>query len=270
MVPNPIESRVLAEVVRRSFREGSLDDQATEAGGFRSGTRTRNWWSTWWPFALAWPATPLVFVLATWADHAPLDSRIPVVILFPFAAALSTTDLTRSVVVALAAISQFPVYALIVQAGARREHSRTVATAVVVLHLAGVPLGSPLFWGPSLPAFGRTLAETAGPQARDCGIVPLSQDRTAAINCTRAALAEGRPFFVAFQVMGIDSTIYDGLAHRALGQTTRILWDSDVTGGSNLVPLRRIHQASCRAPVIRDAERGPLISCGEHRDPRES
>jgi hypothetical protein len=193
------------------------------------------------------------------------------VVLFPFAAAVSTTELSRSGAVGVALFSQLPVYALIVRAGVRRRHSRTAMAAVVALHLAGMVLGSPLFWGPSLPAFGRRLAETAGPGARDCASVALPHDRTAAVSCARGALAAGQPFFVAFQVMGIDSTIYEGLAYRAPGQATRILWDSHITGGYNLVPpLRRIHQAACPSPAMDDAQSGSPVGCGEHGDARSS
>jgi hypothetical protein len=168
----------------------------------------------------------VLIVLGSWAGYA-LDSRLLTVVMFPFAAAVSTTGLHRSGVVAVALFSQLPGYALIARVGVRRRHSRTAMATVVALHLAGFVLGSPLFWGPSLPAFGRRLAETAGAGARDCGSVPLPRDRAAAVSCARAALAVGQPFFVAFQVMGIDSTTYEGLAYRAPGQATRILWDSD-------------------------------------------
>ena len=230
-------------------------------------TSSWSWWSTWWPFGLAWPATALLIVLGAWAGQA-LDSRVPLVIFFPFAAALCATLLHRSVLVGLAFLGQLPVYALVARAGVRRQRPRAAAAAVVLLHLAGITLGSPLFWGPSHAAFGRRLAEAAGPGAQDCGLVPLAAGRAAAINCARTALAEGRPFFVAFQVMGIDSTIYEGLASPAPGHATRILWDSDVSGGYNLVPLRRIHETACGAPGIDDVDAGSPISCGEHRHAR--
>ncbi len=246
-----------------------MGEQATETARVRPGKRAQNWWSTWWPFGLAWPVTALLIVLGSWAGDA-LDTRLLTVVLFPFAAAVSTTELSRSGAVAVALFSQLPVYALIVRAGIHRRRSRPAMATVVALHLAGIALGSPLFWGPSLSEFGRRLAEAAGPGARDCGSVPLPHDRTAAVCCARAALAAGQPFFVAFQVMGIDSTIYEGLAYRASGQATRILWDSDITGGYNLVPLRRIHQAACPLPAIRDAESGSPIGCSEHGDARSS
>ena len=194
-----------------------MGEQATETASARPGKRTRNWWSTWWPFGLAWPATALLIVLGSWAGYA-LDTRLLTVVLFPFAAAVSAIELSRSGAAVVALFSQLPVYALIARAGIRRRHSRAAMATVVALHFAGIALGSPLFWGPSLPAFGRRLAETAGPGARDCGSVPLSRDRAAAVSCARTALAAGQPFFVAFQVMGIDSTIYEGLPTEGPGR----------------------------------------------------
>jgi hypothetical protein len=66
--------------------------------------------------------------------------------------------------------------------------------------------------------------------------------------------------------MGIDSTIYVGLAYGARGQSTRIVWDSDISGGYNLVPMRRIREESCTAPTVADAEPSSPISCGERRN----
>jgi hypothetical protein len=40
--------------------------------------------------------------------------------------------------------------------------------------------------------------------------------------------------------MGIDPPIYVGLARPAGGSAIEIHWDSDVSGGSNLVPLSRL------------------------------
>ena len=247
------------------FWEDSLGERAAEPAGARTGQREQTWWSTWWPFGLAWPATAAAIVLGSWAGYA-LDSRLLTVALFPYAAAVSTTELRRFGAVALALFSQLPLYALIARVAVRRQHSRAAMPAIVALHLAGIALGSPLSWGPSLPGFGRTLARAAGPAARDCGCVPLAGDRTAAVRCSRAALAAGQPFFVAFQVMGIDSTIYTGLAYRGPGQATRIVWDSDITGGSNLVPIRRIHQSPCPSPTIRVAESASPIACVEPGD----
>jgi hypothetical protein len=241
-----------------------LDEQATETAGVRVGKRTRTWWSTWWPFGLAWPATALLIVLGATADDA-LDSRFPLLILFPFAAAVCTTELHRSVLVALTLVGQLPLYALLAKASVRRRHSRTVAAAVATLRLTGIALGSPLFWGPSLSAFGRRLAEAAGPGARHCGVVPLIEGRAAAISCSRIALAARRPFSVAFQVMGIDSTIYEGLAFRGPGQATHLVWDSDVSGGYSLVPRRRVYQSLCVAPAIENRERTSPVTCSERR-----
>lgn len=226
---------------------------------------TVRWWATWRPFWFAWLATAVLLPLVSWGAGV-IGSRLPLVILFPFAAVVATAVQRTSLLLPVVLLGQLPAYALFARAGARRHHPRAAGTAILLLHLAAVGLGGPMSWGPSLAAYKRCVLAAAGPEARDCGVVPLGQDRGAAVACARAALAEARPFSVAFQVMGIDSTIYVRLAHRTGGQATRILWDSDVTGGYNLVPLRRIHQEACTTPTIADAERTSPISCGERRD----
>jgi hypothetical protein len=167
-----------------------------------------------------------------------------------------------SLAVTLGLLCELPLYALVARLGARRGNARRAAAAIGALHLFAMGLGGPFFWGPSLHAYGRVLREAAGADSRDCGVVPLPQRRDGAVSCAQAALAEGAPFSVAFQVMGIDSTIYVGLAYRADGTPARIVWDSDVSGGYNLVPIRKIHKEDCSKPSIANADDSPRLSCG--------
>jgi hypothetical protein len=104
----------------------------------------------------------------------------------------------------------------------------------IVLTMAAA-CGSPVCAeGPSLDEFAHTLREAGGPDAQDCGLISLSESRASAVSCATKAIAEGRPFSVGFQVQGIDSRIYLGLARAASGKTERFYWDSDVFGGSKL------------------------------------
>ena len=192
-------------------------------------------------------------------------TRLPLVLFFPLAAAVATAGMSLGGVVQALLLGQLPAYALVARAGARRHAPGAAAIGIGAVHLIAVVLGSPPFWGPSLARYERELRRAAGPGARECGVVALDQDRTAAYRCAQAALAQREPFWVAFQVMGIDSTIYEGLASRSPGEAVRLVWDSDIYGGYNLVPIRRLSKTACQAPNFRTEER-PEVDCGERRD----
>lgn len=117
--------------------------------------------------------------------------------------------------------------------------------------------------GPSLEDYVAAVHEAAGRDARDCGLVRLGMSRTDSVSCAKAALAEQRSFSVIIQVMGIDSTIYIGLARRSDGATERLNWDSDVYGGSRLIAGRRISRWPCPDPSIQDADGVDPISCAD-------
>ena len=126
--------------------------------------------------------------------------------------------------------------------------------------LSGSLLGA--FWasachtGPSLEAYREHLAETAGSSAQDCGLVMRGSARADAVSCAGAALRDHRPFFVAFQVMGIDSQIVHGLAVNANGGATQFSWDSDKYGGRYGFKTESwIWEKPCPGPSVADDER---------------
>jgi hypothetical protein len=105
--------------------------------------------------------------------------------------------------------------------------------------------------GPTLNQFRSKLAETAGPGAADCGMVMLESSKSDAVTCSAAALAACKPFYVAFQVQGIDSAIVHGLAVNAKGEATRLMWDSDKHGGRYPNTAESwIDQKPCESPSV--------------------
>ena len=82
------------------------------------------------------------------------------------------------------------------------------------------------------PRVHAELQGVAGPDAAACGEVPLRQKRTEAAACARRAMKSGKPFWVAFQVQGNDSLLWEGAAGDGRGGYWMILHDSDITGGS--------------------------------------
>ncbi len=119
--------------------------------------------------------------------------------------------------------------------------------------------------GPSFDAYLKHIREAAGTDASACGVVSLNGSRRAALSCAGAALEEGRPFWVVFQVMGIDSQIFEGLAVDAHGRVQQLTWDSDITGGYEIVARRQIWDKPCLRPqVVQGTGSGPIECQEEH------
>lgn len=115
--------------------------------------------------------------------------------------------------------------------------------------------------GPSVEEYVEFVRSRAGEGATACGIVRLGQDRTAAVACATAALEQGHPIFVIFQVQGIDSDIYYGLSLDNKGAAMRAIWDSDIHGGGRLTARARTRSAICKNPQV--VAEGQPIQCGD-------
>jgi hypothetical protein len=77
---------------------------------------------------------------------------------------------------------------------------------------------------------GAEAAALAGPDAEDCGYVPLGEDTGPVVACLDAALAEGRSAFGGWQQMGIDSETRRYFATG--GELDYVLhYDGDIEGG---------------------------------------
>jgi hypothetical protein len=112
-----------------------------------------------------------------------------------------------------------------------------------------------------LAQYAAELRERAGAGARDCGVVALGSPHQESLGCATASLATKRPFFVAFQVMGIDSQVYRGLVLTQQGTTERGTWDSDVWGGSRRTAEHRITWRPCAAPTLKVRNDGVDVDC---------
>lgn len=115
--------------------------------------------------------------------------------------------------------------------------------------------------GPSLQEYLSLLQERAGTGSKDCGVVRLLHPRSEAVRCAQAALEDRTPFRVVFQVQGIDSEIFHGLAVDARGNASWLRWDSDSYGGGYRFFTRAwVKEEACSHPVVVDA--APPIQCG--------
>ena len=133
---------------------------------------------------------------------------------------------------------------------------------VVALSLAALAT-SGCHIGPSFEEYRGRLSKAAGDGAVDCGLVKLRSSRAQAVSCVRSALASHHAAFAVFQVQGIDSDIYLGLAVDRAGRGTRLMWDSDAYGGGRLFAAESwIEQKPCSQPSV--AEEGKPIRCAEN------
>ena len=115
--------------------------------------------------------------------------------------------------------------------------------------------------GPSFEEYLSLLNERAGTGSKNCGVVGLTQPRSEAVRCAQAALKARAPFLVVFQVQGIDSEIFHGLAVNAGGNATLLRWDSDAYGGGyGSVTRPWVKKEACSRPVVADATLP--IQCG--------
>ena len=81
----------------------------------------------------------------------------------------------------------------------------------------------------------KTLAKRAGPDATDCGTIPLSADRAAAIACARKATADGRAYRLALQMKGEggDTYTWQGAARDDRGHLWVVFYDADTSAGES-------------------------------------
>jgi hypothetical protein len=70
----------------------------------------------------------------------------------------------------------------------------------------------------------------AGPNAVACGTVELRASNTAAFDCARTALSAGKPFWVAVQMHGIDSSLWRAVALEPDKTAWLLYYDSSVSG----------------------------------------
>ena len=132
--------------------------------------------------------------------------------------------------------------------GAGRVPVALSAVALTAFAMAGCNTG------PSLKEYRSRLAKTSGDGAVDCGLIRLGSSRVRAVSCVRSALTAHRPVFVAFQVIGMDSEFFRGLAVNKDGRAVELRWDGDVWGGSHFAKESRVDERPCSQPSVLDDE----------------
>jgi hypothetical protein len=107
------------------------------------------------------------------------------------------------------------------------------------------------------------LAARAGSKSTDCGFVPIGGDRHAADECAVRAFRTGIPFFVTYQLQGIDSTIAAALIRGEDNALRVISYDSDIRGGGGraFFPKERVLDDVCTSPEIVQVDGKERIRC---------
>lgn len=99
----------------------------------------------------------------------------------------------------------------------------------------------------------KQLRQIAGWLSLDCGHVRYREDADGAITCARDALRARRPFYVAFDVRGIDSHGTTGLAANSEGTVYQVETDQLTGGWAGYVP----NSGQVRTPTVIRCTKAP-------------
>jgi hypothetical protein len=118
---------------------------------------------------------------------------------------------------------------------------------------------------PSVHGLETAMRRRAGAEAADCGRVRIGQDRRSADACAVEAFEAGKPFFVRYDLQGIDSIVADGMSGDARGVIYLYTYDSGPSGGGNVGGNagERISEQECDIAKVVPVKEGRRIQCGE-------
>jgi hypothetical protein len=94
----------------------------------------------------------------------------------------------------------------------------------------------------------KRLGALAGSNSQDCGSVPQSDDRRAAVECARSAAASGNAYRFAVQLQSTESLIWQGAARDEHGRLWVVFYDSTPADGPAAGPTLSVLQ--CREIVF--------------------
>jgi len=85
-------------------------------------------------------------------------------------------------------------------------------------------------------ALAKRLATLAGADAMDCGTLFRDSDRRATIACATGANASGKPWRIAEQLEGAESSIWQGAVRDKQGKFRVVFYEADLTGAPGSGP----------------------------------
>jgi len=89
-----------------------------------------------------------------------------------------------------------------------------------------------------------------GDHGVDCGRVKVSGNPTSATACALKAQADGKPFRVRYDIMGIDSAVAGGIVRTPTGQLYALSFDGDPAGQGGISYSRQVlGKSQCPQPI---------------------
>ncbi len=118
------------------------------------------------------------------------------------------------------------------------------------LGLLLVAMGPWLACGPSEGEYFRRVTELSGPNAADCGRVPVKGDLSGALACMERQFAGNQPFRVSVETYGLESILTFSVVRTPKGEVLAVVRDPDTCGGNCWVEKARIWVGPCAVPRV--------------------
>ena len=106
-----------------------------------------------------------------------------------------------------------------------------------------------------------------GKPALNCGLVGIRENPTIASDCALNAFAHRSPFYVRYNLLGIDSEVSAGLAGDAQGNVHFVEYDSmgwetdGLAKGAEITDGKHIYTEPCPNPVALRKTRSGRLTC---------
>jgi hypothetical protein len=174
--------------------------------------------------------------------------------------------------------SVLPVIFLFCLLGCKQDRTPTVAVTSAGTQANGVYPAQPPEPGMSLiDGKLRSMAGYGVTAALNCGWVGIRQDPTAASDCALKAFAHKRPFYVRYDLQGIDSSVSAGLAGGISGNVYFVEYDSmgwetdGLAKGAEVTDGKHIYVEPCPNPVkLRKTQTGRLSCVPPNRNAKQN
>ena len=101
----------------------------------------------------------------------------------------------------------------------------------------------------SLESFSAELGAALNSGSTNCGIVRISMESSAVDTCVEDMFTASSPFYAVYELMGIDSTVAEGVSLDAQGKLLIWSFDSSITGQGDSGPVR-IESEQCLQPTL--------------------
>ena len=102
----------------------------------------------------------------------------------------------------------------------------------------------------SMDEFGKTVQQTSGENATNCGKVSIDLSTYDVNTCVVDSFTLNIPFYAIYIRQGTDSSVASGVSMNSDGEVNYWHYDSDISGGSN--GGSKVSSQICESPTIGD------------------